>query len=150
VTMPSTIPGYHLEQLADGQWVLVNDATGDVVVTDPFSPTDPATRPSVPGSTQPTIGGNPINSGAAGGGGGTAAFDLSGLKWLASLVLLWLILTALSEYSPNTKMLGQALAGLILLGALFYLGPGAISNVKNLWTQTGASPVQGPQPVQGG
>jgi hypothetical protein len=104
----------------------------------------------VPGSTQPTIGGNPINSGAAGGGGGTAAFDLSGLKWLASLVLLWLILTALSEYSPNTKMLGQALAGLILLGALFYLGPGAIANVKNIWTQTGANPVQGPQPVQGG
>jgi hypothetical protein len=131
--MPSTIPGYHLEQLADGQWVLVNDATGDVVVTDPFSPTDPATQPSVPGSTQPTITGNPINSGAGTQGGGTAPWDQDALKWLASLALLWLILTALTEYSPNTKMLGQALAGLILVGALFYLGPTAIKNVGNIW-----------------
>jgi hypothetical protein len=147
--MPSAYPGYHLEQLPDGSWVLVNDATGDVVLTDPFSPTVPGERPEVP-PNYPNISGNPINSsGAAGTQGGTGAFDLSGLKWLASLVLLWLILTALSEYSPNTKMLGQALAGLILLGALFYLGPGAISNVKNLWTQTGASPVAGPNPVPG-
>jgi hypothetical protein len=147
--MPSTIPGYHLEQLADGQWVLVNDATGEVVWTDPFSPTDPATRPSVPGSTQPTITGRPINSSAAGGGGGTAPWDQGALKWLASLALLWLILTALTEYSPNTKMFGQALSGLILLGALFYLGPGAMSNIQNVWTQTGANPVQGPNPVPG-
>jgi hypothetical protein len=134
-TMPSSIPGYHLEQLADGQWVLVNDTTGDVVITDPFGPTDPNTQPSVPGSTQPTSSGDPINTPAstAGKQGGTAAWDQGALKWLASLVLLWLILTALTEYSPNAKMFGQAFAGLILVGALFYLGPTAIANVKNIW-----------------
>jgi hypothetical protein len=148
VSQPSEFPGYHLEQLPDGQWVLVNDLTGDVVWTDPFQPTIPGERPEVP-PNYPNISGNPINSPTS-SQGGTAAFDTAALKWLAALVLLWLILTALTEYSPNTKMLGQALAGLILLGALFYLGPGAISNVKNIWTDTGSNPVQGPQPVPGG
>ena len=68
------------------------------------------------------------------------------LKWLASLVLLWIILTALTEYSPNTAMLGKAMAGLIIVGALYYLGPGAISNIPNLWKKSGEA---GPNPVPG-
>jgi hypothetical protein len=145
--------GDQIEQLPDGSWAIV-DSSGNVVaiITPPSGswpqPTEPATpigpypwdRPGTP--TAPP-------ASTAGKQGGTAAWDTSALKWLASLVLLWLILTALTEYSPNTKMLGQSLAGLILLGALFYLGPGAISNVKNIWTQTGPNPVQGPNPVPG-
>jgi len=135
----STPPGYHLEQLPDGQWVLVNDATGQVVVTDPFTPTVPGQAPEVTPDF-PNISGNPINT-RAGAQGGTPAFDLSALKWLGALVLLWIILTALTEFSPNTQMFGQALAGLILLAALFYLGPAAIGNIKNLWS--GSTPATG-------
>jgi hypothetical protein len=137
--MPSEFAGYHLEQLPDGQWVLVNDATGDVVLTDPFQPTIPGQAPEVT-PNYPNISGDPINTPAAAGKeGGTAAWDRGALKWLASLVLLWLILTALTEYSPNAQMFGQALAGLILVGALFYLGPTAIKNVQNIWQTPAAT-----------
>lgn len=78
--------------------------------------------------------------------GGMEPFDLGALKWLAALVLLWLILTALSEYSANGAMLGKAMAGLILLGALYYLGPQAIGNIPNLWKAPGTA---GPEPVPG-
>jgi hypothetical protein len=138
--MPSEFPGYHLEQLPDGQWALVNDLTGDVVLTDPFQPTIPGQAPEVT-PNYPNISGDPINTpaSAAGKQGGTAAWDQGALKWLASLVLLWLILTALTEYSPNAKVFGQALAGLILFGALFYLGPTAIKNVQNIWQTPAAT-----------
>ena len=66
---------------------------------------------------------------------------MSALKWLGALVLLWIILTALTEYSANAAIFGQALAGLVLLGALFYLGPDAIKNVKNVWAD--AAPTTG-------
>jgi len=64
---------------------------------------------------------------------GTAPWDITALKWLGALALLWIILTALTEYSPNTRPFGQAFAGLILMGALYALGPQAISNIPNLW-----------------
>lgn len=65
--------------------------------------------------------------------GGTAPFLPAAMKWLAALALLWIILTALTEYSPNMRQLGIGFAGLILVGALYYLGPKAIENAKHLW-----------------
>ena len=71
-----------------------------------------------------------------------AAFNTDDLKWLGALVLLWIILTAMTEYSDNAKQIGQAFAGLILFGACYYLlpdspscKPRAISNIKNLWSK---------------
>ena len=64
---------------------------------------------------------------------GTAPWDITALKWLGALALLWIILTALTEYSENTRPFGQAFAGLILMGALYALGPQAIANIPNLW-----------------
>ena len=106
--------------------------------TNPNAPSWPDWNQSHGGQNPPAA----INMGT----GGTQPFDLSALKWLGSLVLLWIILTALTEYSPNTKRFGQAAAGLIIVGALYYLGPGAISNIPNLWKAPGTA---GPQPVPG-
>jgi hypothetical protein len=127
----------HIEQLPDGEFVLVDDGTGSSTAID-VTPVDP----TAPGSGVPGLAGTGTGIvDTAGKQGGTAAFDLSALKWLGALVLLWVILTALTEFSPNTQMFGQALAGLILLAALFYLGPAAIGNVKNLWG--GSTPTTG-------
>jgi len=71
------------------------------------------------------------------GSHGTGPWDITALKWLGALALLWIILTALTEYSPNTKPFGQAFAGLILMGALYALGPQAIANIPNLWKSPG-------------
>lgn len=147
-------PGFHVSTDDNGRLVLISDADGTVSNIDPLTG-QPFGTSTLPG----TLGGQPPAppTGASAPGsmpnltGGTAAFLPEALKWLGALFLLWVILTALSEHGdPNAKTIGNALAGLILLGALFYLGPGAISNVKNLWTQTGTSaPVQGPNPVPG-
>ena len=51
------------------------------------------------------------------------------LKWLAALLLLWLILTAMKESGPLSQV-AAPMAGLILAGALFYMGPTAIKNVQ--------------------
>ncbi len=124
--------GYHLVRLADGSYALVNDATGNVAITDPYTG-------AITGEGGP-IGDQPTWSGDGGGGttttiqaGGTPAFLPAAMKWLGALALLWIVLTALTEYSPNTRQLGIGLAGLILVGALYYLGPTAIANVKHLW-----------------
>jgi hypothetical protein len=80
----------------------------------------------------------------SGGQSGTQPWDLSFLKWLGALALLWIILTALTEYSANTKPFGQAFAGLILTGALYWMGPQAIANVSNIWA--GRTPATGGTP----
>ena len=145
-----TQPGYHIAVDDNGRLELISDADGSTSNIDPHTGqpfgegTLPGTRDGQPpAAPQPGAMPNLV--------GGTAAFLPEAMKWLGALFLLWVILTALSEHGdPNAKRIGGALAGLILLGALFYLGPGAISNVKNLWTQTGTSaPVQGPNPVPG-
>jgi hypothetical protein len=152
-----------IEKQPDGSWAIVDQNTGTVIQTvipAPAQPSEPASPlgpyPWDPGGGLPGTPGHPYPwdpspapADASGKQGGTGAFDLSALNWLAALVLLWIILTALTEYSPNAAMFGQALAGLILLGALFYLGPGAISNVKNIWTDSSSNPTLGPNPVPG-
>jgi hypothetical protein len=70
---------------------------------------------------------------------GTQPWDITALKWLGALALLWIILTALTEYSENTRPFGQAFAGLILMGALYALGPQAIENIPNLWKIPGSA-----------
>jgi len=126
--------------------VIVNDDTGNIVPTNPWDGTpDPDPSHEIPRESNPPA----INTTAppsGGGGGGMQPFDLTALKWLASLVLLWIILTAMSEAGPNMATFGRGLAGLILFGALFYLGPGAISNIPNLWKKPGEA---GPNPVPG-
>lgn len=154
-------PGYHVE-MVDGRLVLISDKDGTISNIDPLTGqpfgegTLPGTNQGQPPALPSTVvpGTVPGASGSAAGPSalsGTEAFLPSALKWLGALVLLWIILTALSEHGdPNARTIGRALAGLILLGALFYLGPGAISNVQNLWTQAGnPNPVQGPNPVPG-
>jgi hypothetical protein len=150
-------PGYHISIDADGRMVLISDADGTVSNIDPLTGQPFGNGTPLPGVNPNAPGAQPNQSPPANVGGmpnltgGTAAFLPEAMKWLGALFLLWVILTALSEHGdPNAKRIGTALAGLILLGALFYLGPGAISNVTNLWTQTGtSSPVQGPNPVPG-
>jgi hypothetical protein len=147
-------PGYHVAVDDNGRLVLISDADGSVSNIDPLTGKPFGEEPTLPGTRDAPVPAPPAPSG--GGGmpslvGGTAPFLPEALKWLGALFLLWVILTALSEHGDaNAKRIGGALAGLILLGALFYLGPGAISNVKNLWTQTGtSSPTLGPNPVPG-
>jgi hypothetical protein len=113
----------HVVQQPDGSYAVAWSDTGQ------STPLDPSV--SQTGTPVPAAAGSSPSS-----GGGTPAFDVSALKWLGALVLLWLILTALTEYSSNTQIFGQALAGLVLLGALFYLGPDAIKNVQNIWSGT--------------
>lgn len=153
-------PGFHVS-VVDGRLVLISDTDGTVSNIDPLtgqpfgSGTLPGTNQGQPPALPPSVTPGTVPGAAQGGFpnlvGGTAAFLPSAMKWLGALFLLWVILTALSEHGdPNARTIGNALAGLILVGALFYLGPGAISNVRNLWTQTGtSSPVQGPNPVPG-
>jgi hypothetical protein len=45
----------------------------------------------------------------------------------------------MTEYSDNAKVFGQAFAGLILMGALYALGPQAIANIPNLWKAPGSA-----------
>lgn len=125
-----------LIQLPDGQWVEYDPSTGTVQIPDPFGPGSTGTTPATASST----GLSPAQIAAQlanppGGQGGTAAFLPQALKWLAALVLLWIILTAMSEGNDTTRRFGQALSGLILMGALYYLGPTAIHNVQYLWIQ---------------
>ena len=85
------------------------------------------------GGVNPT----PVTATVPGSTGGTQPWDPTALKWLGALALLWIILTALTEYSDNTRVFGQAFAGLILMGALYALGPQAIANIPNLWKAPG-------------
>jgi hypothetical protein len=128
----------HIEQQPDGSYAVVWSDTGQTTTLDPSAT---STGTPVPATS----------SSSSGGDSGTAPFLPEALKWLAALFLLWVILTALAEHGdPNAHNIGRALAGLLLLGSLYYLGPGAMSNIKNLWTQTNTSaPVQGPNPVSG-
>lgn len=95
------------------------------------NPTDPL--PDITG-TGPTTGGTvpgtvTVNVGTT----GTGPMLPAALKWLGALFLLWVVLTALSEHGdPNAANIGRALSGLILFGALYYLGPQAIKNAKTL------------------
>jgi hypothetical protein len=75
----------------------------------------------------------PQNAPAGTPGSGTQPFLPAAMKWLGALALLWIVLTALTEYSPNTRQIGVGLAGLILFGALYYLGPTAMANIQHLW-----------------
>jgi len=122
--------------------------TGTVQIPNPFEPGSIGTVPATVETTGLTPGqiAQQLEHPSTVSTGGTQAFDLGALKWLGSLVLLWLILTAMTEYSPNMARLGKAMAGLILLGALYYLGPGAISNIQNLWKKPGEA---GPNPIPG-
>ena len=148
-------PGYHISIDASGRLILISDADGTVSNIDPLTGqpfgegTLPGVNPNAPGAQPPLPAATPGQLPNL--TGGTAAFLPEALKWLGALFLLWVVLTALEEHGdPNARTIGHALAGLILLGALFYLGPGAISNVRNLWTQTGtSSPTLGPNPVPG-
>jgi hypothetical protein len=142
--------------MPNGEVLWINPATGEVQIVHPADPNAPPVSPLTPGKITDNVPKpqTPDPAGSTTGPsalGGTDPFLPSALKWLGALVLLWIILTALSEHGdPNAKNIGRALAGLILLGALFYLGPGAMSNVRNLWTQVGTpNPVQGPNPVPG-
>jgi hypothetical protein len=71
--------------------------------------------------------------------GGTQPWNPTALKWLGATVLLWIVLSAMTEYSDNAKVFGQAFAGLILMGALYALGPQAIANIPNLWKAPGSA-----------
>jgi hypothetical protein len=101
------------------------------------NPTDPL--PDITG-TGPTTGGSVPGTVTVKNAAGMAPMLPAALKWLGALFLLWVVLTALTEHGdPNAKNIGRALAGLILLGALYYLGPdspsghpGAITNAKLL------------------
>ena len=53
------------------------------------------------------------------------------LKWLAALFLLWLILTGMQESGALSRF-AYPFAGLILLGALYYMGPTAIQNIQKI------------------
>ena len=130
-------PPFGITTLPNGQ--CIDNQTGAIVPCNPIGPTVPGT------------GGNqvPPGAGAGGGGanslnpivnlpssqGGTAAFLPTALKWIAALFLLWIILTALTEWNDNAKKLGEGFAGLILFGVLYKLGPDAITNVKNVWSK---------------
>jgi len=138
----------YLVTLSNGRQLSVNANTGEITIVaegqGSTSPTDPGTitpnEPFIPPAQSPLAQHPTVST------RGMDPFDITALKWLGSLVLLWIILTALTEYSPNTAMFGKAMAGLILLGALYYLGPGAISNIQNLWKAPGTA---GPNPVPG-
>jgi hypothetical protein len=69
-------PGYHLESLPDGQQVLVNDRTGMVAVTNPYTGeiTGEVPKSQVPGlGTGPKQAGGPVTPKAGGGTPGVAA-----------------------------------------------------------------------------
>lgn len=92
------------------------------------NPTDPL--PNITG-TGPTTGGTV--PGTVTVQEGTQPMLPAALKWLGALFLLWVILSALTEHGDsNSKNIARALAGLILFGALYYLGPQAITNAKQL------------------
>src|SRR5215471_17531988 len=124
-----------LIQLPDGQWVEYDPSTGTVEIPNPFGP---GSQGSVPATTD-TTGLTPeeiaqqVANQASNRAGGTPAFLPAAMKWLASIALVWIVLTALTEYSPNMRQIGVGLAGLILVGALYYLGPTAIKNAQHLW-----------------
>jgi hypothetical protein len=99
----------------------VDPATGQPTPTSPDIQPSGELAPST--TTQPT------------GQKGTDPLPVAIGKWLGALVLLWIILTALAEYSDNGAIFAKALAGLILFGALYYLGPQAMSNIKNIWSK---------------
>ena len=52
------------------------------------------------------------------------------LAWLGAMVGLWFVLTALSD--GGQAGIARSLAGLLLVGAIIALGPGAISNAQAL------------------
>lgn len=138
----------YLVTLANGKQLSVNSSTGEITIVKEGDGPDPG--PTTPGTITPNVpftppDQSPLNKPPV-STGGMQPFDITALKWLAALVLLWIILTALTEYSPNAAMFGKAMAGLIILGALYYLGPQAISNIPNLWKKPGEA---GPNPVPG-
>lgn len=101
---------------------------------------NPTGPPDITG-TGPTTGGTvPGTVTVSVPSGGMEPILPAALKWLGALFLLWVVLTALSEHGdPNAKNIGRALSGLILLGALYYLGPQAITNAKALVSPTPTS-----------
>lgn len=149
VTTIQATGGDYAVTLSNGEQLSVNGQTGEITIVKQGTGPDPGLLD--PGTITPNVPFvRPDQVNSSGGGnvstGGTQPFDITALKWLGALVLLWIILAAMNEYSPNTAMFAKAFAGLILLGALYYLGPGAISNIPNLWKAPGTA---GPNPVPG-
>src|SRR5215472_4087328 len=118
-TIQETSSDYEVT-LDNGEVLSVNASTGEItIVKQGNGPSNPLT----PGTITPNVpfvppDKSPLNEpSTVSGPGGMQPFDLTALKWLGALVLLWIILTALSEYSPNTALLAKGMAGLILLSA---------------------------------
>ena len=162
----SGLGGLVPQDIGNGQQVWVDPTTGTMIRQYPDGSITSVTPSAVgtqgiatdsSGNTQTGVDQNILNGSATSpnlgssesSGGGMSAMPLDVLKWLGALALLWIILTALSEYSPNGRTIGMALAGLILFGALYSLGPAAISNIKNVWNATSSNPVQGPSSISG-
>ena len=126
---------YHLQQLADGQWVIIDDDTGKVLTTDPYGGGVTGESPTPP-SDLPTLGPNPAAPGGASSGTPPMPDWQQFLIWTGALVVLWFILTALDE--AGYPGVARGLAALILGGALLFMlpdrngRPGAISNMQAL------------------
>lgn len=117
---------YHLQQLADGQWVIVDDDTGKTLTTDPYG--GGVTGEGPPISQEPTLGPNP----AAPTSGSVPAMPdwQQFLIWTGALAVLWFVLMAIAEAGEPGA--ANAFAGLLIGGALIFLGPTAIKNAQAL------------------
>lgn len=120
----------HLQQQADGSWVLIDDDTGMVVSVDPYGGGAQGDT-TTPASQVPTLGPNPAAPQTSSGAGPPPMADWQQfLIWIGALAVLWFLLNAIAEGGyPDAA---HGLAGLLLVGALIFMGPTAITNAQSL------------------
>lgn len=119
---------YHLQQQADGSWVMIDDDTGMVVNVDPYGGgvTGDTTTPA---SQVQTLGPNPAVPNPTGKVGPMPDWQQF-LIWLGALGVLWFLLNALADAGyPDAA---HGLAALLLVGGLIAMGPTAIKNAQAL------------------
>jgi hypothetical protein len=125
----SEISGWTIVDGGDGSNVIVQDpTTGEQVQV--TSTAQAQTQTETQATSTPTSGGSSTTTSSTPTASGTAAMPPNVLLWLGALFLLWLALTALHDASAATAPYATGMAGLILVGALMYLGPTAIKNIQ--------------------
>jgi len=113
-----------LQDLIDRQFTL--DGRTNLITGELLDPSRPINR------IGPLAGGN--DGGGAGGGEGPGVAPMADWKpfvvWLGAIAILWFVLTAAAESGFSNE--AYAFAGLILVGAMLFMGPDAIKHAQQL------------------
>lgn len=107
------------------------DGTTDFFTGKPLDPSKPIVNP-LTGSLEPSTPSPPSTPSTPSGGAAPAPIAewQKFVVWLGAVAVLWLVLTLAAE--TGNQQFAYAFAALLLIGALFWLGPKAIDNAKAL------------------